>query len=224
MRSWPVRRHVIVELAAVGALTALYLALVPERPPAADLGLALLALVVVAITAADTRRRIWGPPARPPAERARHSAIHMLAGTAGAVALFAGFGALRTWWATGEGNAVLGHLLRPTLPGALAVFVPWALLQQTLFQFYLLGRLRALLPGAPPLALAAVNGIAYGAAHLPAWDVAAVTTIGGAVWSWYYLQDRQLLPIALSHAALGTTYFYWVRGQDLLRDWLAAAS
>jgi hypothetical protein len=41
------------------------------------------------------------------------------------------------------------------------------------------------------------------------------------VWSWYYLRDRQLLPIAFSHAVLGTTYFYWVRGQDLIREWLA---
>jgi membrane protease YdiL (CAAX protease family) len=212
---------VIVELAGLGTLTALYLTWVPVRPPALDLGLALLALLVVLITAPDTRRRIWGPPDRPAAERLRHSAIHLLTGTAVAVALFAALGAARVWWATETSGTVAASLLRPTLPAALGLFIPWALLQQTLFQFYLLGRMRALWPAAPAHMLAGMNGIVYGAVHLPAWDITAVTMIGGAVWSWYYLRDRQLLPIAFSHAVLGTTYFYWVRGQDLIREWLA---
>ena len=38
----------------------------------------------------------------------------------------------------------------------------------------------------------------------------------------YYLGARRLLPIALSHAVLGTAYFAWVRGEDLLGNWLAA--
>jgi hypothetical protein len=37
------------------------------------------------------------------------------------------------------------------------------------------------------------------------------------------MRDRQLLPIALSHAVLGTTYFYWVRDQDLIGHWLAGS-
>jgi hypothetical protein len=44
--------------------------------------------------------------------------------------------------------------------------------------------------------------------------------VAGVVWSSFYLRDRFLPPIALSHAVLGTTYFYWVRGQDLLRGWM----
>lgn len=211
----------MLELAGLGALTALYLALVPVRPPAVDLGLTLLAVVVVLVTAGDTRRRIWGSPERPSAERLRHSATHLSIGTSITVVLFAALGAARVWWAAEPVSRVAAHLLEPTLPAALALFIPWALLQQTLFQFYLLGRVRALWPAAPSLVLAAVNGIVYGAVHLPAWDVAGVTTIGGTVWSWYYLRDRQLLPIALSHAVLGTTYFYWVRDQELIGDWLA---
>jgi hypothetical protein len=218
--AWSLQRQVIVEFTVVGALTALYLSLVPQRPAVVDLGLALLALMAIAVTAADTRRRVWGAPV-PPLGR-RHSTL-MLIGTAAAAALFAGVGIARVWWTTNDWRAVAEELLRPTLLATFAVFALWALVQQTLFQFYLLGRLRALLPGASALTLAVTNGIFFGGVHLPVWDVAIVTTVGGAVWSWCYLRDRLLLPIALSHAALGTTYFYWVRGRDLMLDWLAAS-
>jgi len=30
-----------------------------------------------------------------------------------------------------------------------------------------------------------------------------------------YQRDRAVLPVALSHAVLGTTYFAWVRGREL---------
>ena len=63
-----------------------------------------------------------------------------------------------------------------------------------------------------------VNGLLLGAAHLPDWDLVLVTIVA---WSWYYFRDRSLLPIAGSHAVLGPAYFYWVRGQDLIRGWLA---
>ena len=47
-----------------------------------------------------------------------------------------------------------------------------------------------------------------------------VTTVGGAAWAWFYLRDRLLAPLALSHALLGPAYFYWVRGEDLAGRWL----
>jgi membrane protease YdiL (CAAX protease family) len=68
--------------------------------------------------------------------------------------------------------------------------------------------------------VAGVNGVLFGAVHLPEWDLTLVTVVAGSVWSWYYLRDRYLAPIALSHAVLGTTYFYWVRGRDLVQGWL----
>jgi membrane protease YdiL (CAAX protease family) len=198
---WPVQRQVIVELGTLGALAALYVILIPQRPAIIDLALALLGLLAIMATAGDTRRRIWGAPA--PANRARDSAL-LLTGTAAMLVLFAAVGGARVWRATGTWADVPEQLLRPSLPAAFAIFVLWALLQQMLFQFYLLGTL-------------------FGAVHLPMWDVAAVTAVGGTVWSWYYLKSRRLLPIAVSHAALGTTYFYWVRGRDLLLDWLMPA-
>lgn len=40
--------------------------------------------------------------------------------------MFAGTGALDTWWVTEERGAVTARLLPPTLPVALALFIPWA--------------------------------------------------------------------------------------------------
>ncbi len=199
-----------IELAALAVLSLLYLVLLPRRPAALDAGLAVLAVALVGVTAGETRRRIWGPPPASRGERVRHSAVHMLVGTSAVALLLAGAGAL------------IDHraVLRPTVAAGLVLFVPWALLQQTLFQFYLLGRLRALLPRASPAALAVLNGVLYGLVHLPAWDVTLLTMVGGSVWSGYYLRDRCLIPLALSHAVLGATYFSWVRGRDLAAEWL----
>ena len=70
--------------------------------------------------------------------------------------------------------------------------------------------------------LAAINGVLFGAVHLPDVELTVLTSVGGAVWSWYYLRDRCLAPIAVSHAVLGTTYYYWIRGDDLLLRWFSA--
>ncbi|HXG04044.1 MAG TPA: CPBP family glutamic-type intramembrane protease [Candidatus Binatia bacterium] len=215
------RRRAALELAAVAVATALFLLLVRRRPVVVDAGLALLALALVVLSASETRRRFWGEPAEPLWARRRRAWRDVTVGTAAVAALFAAAGALATWWMSGEPDQMPARLLRPTLPLALVLFVPWAGLQQTLFQFYLLGRLRALCPGARPGALAALAGVLFGLVHLPALDVAAVTVVGGALWARFYLRDRLLAPLAVSHAVLGATYYYWVRGEDLLARWTA---
>jgi membrane protease YdiL (CAAX protease family) len=206
-----IRGRVSVELAVLALGTLLFLTVLPRRPVVLDVALALFALSLVATTARDTRERVWGSPAAPFGERARHSTRRVLIATAVVLPLFGA-------WRVISG----GQLITPTFALALIVFVPWAYLQQALFQFYLLGRVRALLAGTPPGAVAVANGLLFGLVHLPHWDVAAVTVVAGTVWSWYYLRDRYLTPIALSHAVLGTTYFYWVRGEDLVRRWIGA--
>lgn len=206
------RRRAAVELATLGVLTCVYLVLVPERPVWVDAGLGLVAVVLVAATARTTREQVWAPPAMPRRERLRHCRRHMLVGTLAVALLFA---------AAGRRGA---PLFTATMLGALLLFIIWATVQQMLFQFYLLGRLRALLPTAPAPALAAVNGLLFGAVHLPDVELTVLTIVGGAVWSWYYLRNRSLGPIALSHAVLGTTYYYWIRGDDLLLRWLSMAA
>ncbi len=218
-----VRRRVACELTALALLTPLFLVLLPERSIWLNLGLALLAGGLVLGAARDTRERVWTPPVGRAADRLRHSTRHVLYGTLSVCALFAAAGAFIAYDLGGDRGAVIARLARPSMLLALVAFVPWALLQQMLFQFYLLGRLRALLPEIHPAGLAGLNGLLFGAVHLPDWDVALLTIVGGSVWSWYYQRDRCLVPIAVSHAMLGTAYFYWVRGEDLVRQWLAVA-
>lgn len=207
------RRRVALELVTLAVLTAVFLLVLPHRPVWLDAGLGLVAVVAVAATARHTREQIWRRPATERRDRLRHSTRHMLVGTLAVALVFAIVG---SW--TGRP----GSLFKPTMLGALVFFTLWAALQQLLFQFYLLGRLRALIPVAPPLTLAAMNGILFGAVHLPDIELTVLTIVGGAVWSWYYLRDRCLAPVALSHAVLGTTYYYWIRGDDLLLRWLSA--
>lgn len=213
-RSW----RAGLELAAVGGAAALFLCLLPRRPVALDAGLALLAGALGIWHARRTDRAASAEPgAPPPAGRAW---AQVLVGTVAGLVVFGAVGGLDAWRVTGRADAVAGRLLVPSLPVALVLFVPWAWLQQALLQRWVLGRLRAWLPQAPPPALAALAGTAFGLVHLPAVDLAVVTTVGGAGWAWFYLRDRLLAPLALSHALLGPAYFYWVRGEDLAGRWL----
>jgi hypothetical protein len=135
------RRRVALELATLAALTPVYLLAVPHRPVWLDAGLGLAAVVAVAATARRTREQIWGPAATGRRERLRHSWRDMLVASSAVALLFAILGA----W-TGRPAS----LFKPAMLGALVLFTPWAALQQALFQFYLLGRLRALIPASPP--------------------------------------------------------------------------
>jgi membrane protease YdiL (CAAX protease family) len=66
--------------------------------------------------------------------------------------------------------------------------------------------------------IASANGVLYGAVHLPDLDVALVTVAGGVVWSHSYYRERIVYPIAVSHAVLGASYFYWIRDSDLILE------
>lgn len=220
---WTLRRRVALELAVLALLAALYLGLLPARPLALDVAMALVGLGLVALSWRTTRERIWGRPTGPPGERLRRSARSMVLLTVPAALAFAAWGAVSARLAGVGWGIALEHLFRPSFFATLLLFIPWAGLQQTLLQLYLLGRLRALWPGASPVPLAALNGLAFGAVHLPAWDLALLAAIGGGVWSHVYLRDRALLPLVLSHAVLGAAYLSWVRGGDLVRDGLLEA-
>jgi membrane protease YdiL (CAAX protease family) len=95
------------------------------------------------------------------------------------------------------------------------LYFPWALLQQFVFQFYLLGRLSYLLP---PAVAIGITAVAFSAVHYPRYPIMAGTLIGCLVWSLSYRRHRVLLPLAASHALLGATMHYWVIGRDLLAD------
>ena len=99
---------------------------------------------------------------------------------------------------------------------AAALYAAWALLQQTLFQFYLLGRLRTLLR---PSAAILCTGSAYALVHLPDPWITLVTVFAGIFWTFLYDRYRVLWPLALSHGLLGSAFYYWVYGRDLAAEW-----
>lgn len=211
---WTLRRRVALELAVLALLAALYLGLLPARPLALDVAMALAGLGLVALAWKATGR-IWGRPTEPAGTRLGRSALAMVVLTVPAALAFAVYGAVSAHLAGAGWGLALEGLFRPGFFATLLLYIPWAGIQQTLFQLYLLGRLRALWPGASPLALAALNGLAFGAVHLPAWDLALLALLAGSAWSYVYQRDRALSPLVLSHAVLSVAYLSWVRGGGL---------
>lgn len=197
-----------IELVTLAILTPLFLYFVP-RNAGLYATAAILFFGFVGISAIKQREHIWPAPTRAWKERLSRSMGIMFAVTAPTVLLFYAW----SLW--------MGHRISfENLLLAFCLYFPWALLQQSIFMIYLLGRLRTALPSVSPPLLAALNGSAYGLVHLPDKVLAMVTVIAGTVWSYAYLREQQLLPLALSHAVLGSTFYYFVGGRDLYQDWL----
>ena len=214
------RQRVARELLVLAALSAGFLVLFPRRPIGVDVGLALFALGLVLLTAKHTQSTIWGSsPADIKGTRWQRCLAGTMIPTALALSLFLLVGGIIAYQAAGW--AAVGYrIFHPRIPTAVTLYFPWALLQQTLFQFYLLGRLRVLWPSLSPLAHAALNGLAFGLVHAPDPWIASMTWLGGTLWSVLYLRYRLLWPLALSHALLGTTLYYWVYARDLAGQWI----
>ena len=204
------RLRVLSELGILATLTPLFLHYAP-RDRGLYVAMALLFLGFVAVGARETRERIWGKPVLGRSERLWRSTRAMAVMTIPIVF----FG-----WSVWIGHEVSYR----NLLLAFGLYIPWALLQQTIFQFYLLGRLRALLSFESRILLAFVVGTIYGLVHLPAWGVTLVTILAGTCWSYIYLRDRHILPIAMSHAILGSTFYYFVIDYDLINERLGQFS
>lgn len=215
------QRRAACELLLLGLLATAFLLLVPRRPIYVDVGLGLFGLSLVFLTAPYTRTQVWSQwPLE--VERAgwRRGVRVTLGLTTVALLAFLLMGAAIGYEGAGwPGVAV--RILHPTLPLAFLLYLPWTWLQQALFQFYLLGRLRLLAPVRHPLVPSVLCGLLFGAVHLPDLGVASLTAFGGTVWSALYLRYRLLWPLAVSHALVGTTFYYWVAGQDLASRWSA---
>lgn len=199
-------RRVVLELATLAIATPLFLAYAP-RDSALYVTMAVLFVCFVAITARETRQKIWGDAPEPWSVRMRRSALLLTALTVPTALMFLA-------WNTWHGRPIAyGSMLL-----ALGVYFAWACLQQIIFQFYLHGRLRVIWPSRTRTLLPVVNGAAYGLVHFPHYKLMLLTAGAGVVWSLCYRRDRVLLPIAASHAILGTTYYYWIEGADLMQE------
>ncbi len=210
--STTLRRRFGLELAALAVLTPLFLYFAPHNF-GVYATVAVLFFGTITVNAIKQKERVWPRPTLEWHERLLRSTGVMLAVTIPTVLAF------YAWCAwTGHRVSYVNLLL------AFCLYFPWALLQQSIFMIYLLGRLRVVFSSASPLMLAGLNGTAYGLVHLPDTTLAAVTVVAGSVWSYAYLRDRQLLPIVLSHAILGSTFYYFVGARDLYQDWLTLAA
>lgn len=212
------RTKIALELGSLALLSTAFLLAFPRRAPAEDFGLAAFALALIGVTAGYTKNVVWASvPSKPPGARQRPCWSQTLLFTGVVALLFLVIGTF-IGFRTGGWAGVFARILNPGMRLALAFYLPWALAQQTLFQFYLLGRLAVLFPALPSLAIG-VTGIAYSLVHLPDYATTAVTAVAGVVWSLLYFRYRLLLPLALSHAVLGSTFYYWVCGQNLAAGW-----
>jgi membrane protease YdiL (CAAX protease family) len=217
----PQQRRAAVELIVLGVLTSGFLALFPRRPIYVDLGLALFAVSLVLLDANNSRVQFWGQSTVEvgPADRRRGVFVTMTL-TVLVLLSFCFVGAVIGYQGA-DWPGVRARLLHPYIPTAVLLYLPWAWLQQTLFQFYLLGRVRTLCPSLHPLAQSALNGLLFGLVHATDIELVLLAALGGTLWSWLYLRDRRLWPLAISHALVGTTFYYWVYGYDLASRWSA---
>ncbi|MFO7288061.1 MAG: CPBP family intramembrane metalloprotease [Gammaproteobacteria bacterium] len=216
----PSRRALAAELLVLAVLAAAFLVFFDARAGYVDLVLALVAVGMILAGGARSRA-LWSLQdgfAAAPGNRLRRAAAAAAGFTAGSLLVLAAIGGALAFRDAGL-HAVLARLANPNLPIAVLLYLPWALLQQFVFQFYLLGRLLALVPVNAAIALTAS---AFAAVHYPRAPVMVVTLVAGAVWAVLYRRFRSLLPLAVSHALLGAALHYWVFGRDLVAVWLGA--
>ncbi|WP_447978225.1 CPBP family glutamic-type intramembrane protease [Candidatus Nitrospira bockiana] len=209
------------ELVILAALSIGFLLLFPRRPILVDMALALFGLGLVLLNLNYTRTEIWGQwPREIERGRAPRGILVTMALTAVAVLLFL-LVAVAIGYRGADWPGAAARIFHPKLPIAILLYLPWAFVQQTLFQFYLLGRLRTLFPCLHPFLQSALNGLIFGAVHLGDIRIAVLTALAGTLWSLVYLRYRCLWPLAVSHALVGTTFYYWVYGSDLASQWSA---
>lgn len=199
------RRYVVFELVTLALLTPLFLFFAPHTN-AVFLTAALVFLIYIGIDARQHGNLIW-PKQPDKAGRTRRSLLAVSLFTIPIVLVFLAIAIINEH-----------DYINPSLLLAMGLYFGWGLIQQTIFQFFLLGRLRVLFPNAAPLRLTAVTGTCYGLVHLPLLQLTLLTISAGIIWSSIYLRFRVIWPLALSHAVLGSTYYYWVGGRDMLAE------
>lgn len=214
------KKRLLAELLIVTVLTSIFLVVFPERPMYVDVLLGIVAVALVAANARFTRDVVWDQfpvdTDRRICSRRSYLWVSVVSGFAVLAVLVAGavLGYSDNGW-----SGVWQRLANWHIVAACCLYLPWALLQQFLFQFYLLGRLLSLVPSSVAVI---ATGLAYSLVHLPDVGVTAATAPAGVFWTALYCKYRVLMPLALSHAVLASTFYYWVYGSDLFMTWTRA--
>ena len=211
------KRRLFIELLTLAAIATTFLVLAPERPVYIEIALALLGLFLLGLNVNFTTHVVWEPFPPIGDQKARSQAsyqtVMVVTLLLALMCLGAGivFGYVLNGWVGAWHRIFNWHILI-----AIGLYLPWALLQQTLFQYYLLGRLLRLLPTGLAIIL---TGSAFGLVHLPDIWITLTTVAMGITWTYWYYRYRVLTPLAFSHATLGATFYYWVYGRDLFEAW-----
>ena len=208
-----VRKVVAFELLAIGAAALVFVVTFRVRPAYVDFVLAGVAVALIAASA-QRSRRLWDAVVSP-GDTPKHLAW-LASGAFTAVALLV---LVTLGWLNAAGSPqTFGQRVGNWhVVIAMLLYFPWALLQQYIFQRFLLVRLLHLLP---PAAAIPLTALAFSSVHFPRWQVMALVVLACGVWSTIYYRTRTLLPLAASHALLGSVLHYWVFGNDLLNAWL----
>ena len=208
------RARLAIELGVLALFALAYVTLLAGRPRVLDLVLGAAAVAAIALDAPRSRR-LWASVPRAAATGTAAAWREMSLFTACAALGLAALGAVTA--ASGAPNELTARLTNWHLLPAVFLYLPWAWLQQFVFQFYFLGRLLHVVPAGVAIVLTAA---AFSAVHFPRYPVMGVTAIAGMAWALSYRRHRRLAPVAVSHAILGPVLHYWVLGRDLLADWL----
>lgn len=210
------KRYVLVELGIFIVLTVLYLNLVPRSTPV-DVSLALVGAIYVLASSRHTARHFWDKPILPKKERMKDAFRLASAFTFPTLGLFMIIGIWISYSASPSVDAAWARVFNVYFLKALPIYIAWAYVQQFLFQFHLLSRLKVLFSSFPLAVPVVVNGIFFGLVHIPdGWVLVVLTVAGGSVWTYIYLRYRVILPLALSHALLGAAYYQWIAGRSFL--------
>lgn len=107
----------------------------------------------------------------------------------------------------------------PVPPSALllfAVYPVWGLCQQFFVQSLVAGNLERL--GAPRALIVPVAAILFGLAHAPDVPLMALCAGAGLVWTSIFLRFPNLVPLALTHAWLGSLAYLMVLERNPWRE------
>jgi membrane protease YdiL (CAAX protease family) len=208
------RRVVALEVFGIVAAALVFVATFRVRPAWVDFALAGAAVALI-FASAQRSRRLWDA-VLVPGDTPKHRAwVASWVFTAIGLLVLVGLAAMN---ATGSPQTFAQRAMNWHIVIAIPLYLAWALLQQYIFQHFLLVRLLHIVP---PTAAITLTALAFSSVHFPRWPVMALVVIACGVWSSIYYRTRTLPPLVASHALLGSVLHYWVFGNDLLSAWLS---